>query len=103
MIKYAEKSYYLDFLISLNFDSSGVRFWPYFAIFQDPTQFWVWGTLLGSNQCRKSKFGKIHLPYCKFEILVSSSLLVAFLVLEFKLKTFSNPLGPNDPKKVKKI
>ena len=28
---------------------------------------------------------------------------MAFLVLEFKLKTFSNPLGPNDPKKVKKI
>ena len=77
--------------------------WLYLAIFQDPTQFWAWGTLLGPNQCRKSKFRKIHLPYCKFQILLSSGLLVAFLVLEFKLKTFSNLLGPNDSKKVKKI
>ena len=103
MIKYAEKSYYLDFLISLNFDSSGVRFWPYFAIFQDPTQFWAWGTLLGHNQCWKSKFGPINYHTCKFEILLSSGLLPTFLVLEFKIKSLSNLLGPNDPKKGEKI
>ena len=81
--------------------SSGLL-WPYFAVFQGITLNCTWGTLLGHNQCWKSKFGNIHLPYCKFQILQSSGLLVAFLVFEFKLKTFSNLLGPNDPKKVKK-
>ena len=33
MIKYAEKSYYLDFLIYLNFDSSEVRFEALFCHF----------------------------------------------------------------------
>ena len=35
--------------------------------------------------------------------MLSSGLLVAFLVLEFDLKSFSTLLGPNDPKKVKKL
>ena len=33
MIKYAEKSYFLDILISLNFDSSKVRFGNLFGRF----------------------------------------------------------------------
>ena len=78
-------------------------FWPYFAVFEGFTLKWSWGSLLGHNQGWESKFGNIHLPYCKFWILLSSGPLVAFLVFEFKLKTFSNLLGPNDPKKVKKI
>ena len=35
--------------------------------------------------------------------MLSSGLLVAFLVSEFKVKSFSNLVGPNDPKKVKKF
>ena len=77
--------------------------WPYFAVFHGITLKCTWGSLLGHNQGWNTKFGNIHLPYCKFRILLSSGLLVAFLVLEFKLKTFFNLLGPNDPKKVKKI
>ena len=77
-------------------------FWPYFAVFHGITLKCTWGSLLGHNQGWNIKFGNIHFPYCKFRILLSSGLLVAFLVLEFKLKTFFNLLGPNDPKKVKK-
>ena len=76
--------------------------WPYFAVFHGITLKCTWGSLLGHNQGWNTKFGNIHLPYCKFWILLSSGLLVAFLVLEFKLKMFFNLLGPNDPKKVKK-
>ena len=82
--------------------SSGLL-WPYFAVFHGITLKCTWGSLLGHNQGWNTKFGNIHLPYCKFRILLSSGLLVAFLVLEFKLKMFFNLLGPNDPKKVKKI
>ena len=82
--------------------SSGL-FWPYFAVFHGFTLKCTWGSLLGHNEGWNIKFGNIHFPYCKFRILLSSGLLVAFLVLEFKLKTFFNLLGPNDPKKVKKI
>ena len=81
--------------------SSGL-FWPYFAVFHGFTLKCTWGSLLGHNQGWNIKFGNIHFPYCKFRILLSSGLLVAFLVLEFELKTFFNLLGPNDPKKVKK-
>ena len=80
----------------------GYVFWPYFAVFQDPTQFWAWGTLLGHNECWKSKFGPINYHTCKFEILLSSGLLLAFLLLEFKIKSFFNLLGPNETRKVKK-
>ena len=75
---------------------------PYFAVFQSSTQFWAWSTSLGHNWWWKSKFGSIDVLYCNFQILLSSGLLVTFLVLEFKLKSFSNLLGPNDPKKGKK-
>ena len=77
--------------------------WPYFAVFHGITLKCTWGSLLGHNQGWKSNFRNIHLPYCNFRILLSSGLLVAFLVLEFKLKMFFNLLGPNDLKKVKKI
>ena len=43
------------------------------------------------------------MPYSNFQVLPSSSLLAAFLVLEFKVNTFSILLGPNDPKKVEKL
>ena len=82
---------------------SSSLFWPYFAVFEGFTLKCIWGIFLGHNQGWKSKFGNIHLPYCKFWILLSSGPLAAFLVFEFKLKTFSNLLGPNDHKKVKKI
>ena len=76
---------------------------PYFSAFKDPTLFWAWDTLLGHNQYWKSKFEIIGIWIWKFQIMLSSGLLVAFLVLEFDLKSFSTPLGPNDPKKVKKL
>ena len=90
--------WYLWFLTTL----SGLL-WHYFAVFHGITLKCTWGSLLGHNQGWNTKFGNIHLPYCKFRILLSSGLLVAFLVLEFKLKMFFNLWGPNDPKKVKKI
>ena len=95
-MKYAKKLYNLDFLISLNFG-------PYLAVFQTSAQFCTWGTLLGHNQCWKGTFKSIDIPAFKFPIMLSSGLLVAFLVLEFELKSFSTPLDPNDPKKVKKL
>ena len=63
----------------------------------------TWATFIGPNQCYESKFGEINLPYSNFQVLPSSGLLAAFLVLEFKVNTFSILLGPNDPKKVKKL
>ena len=78
-------------------------FGPYFAVFQSSAPFCTWGTLLGHNQCWKGTFRSIDIPACKFLIMLSSGLLVAFLVLEFELKSFSTLLGPNDPKKVKKL
>ena len=47
-------------------------------------------------------FEIIDIHFCKFQIMPSSGLLMAFLILEFELKSFSTLLGPNDPKKVKK-
>ena len=78
-------------------------FWPFLAVCEDPTKFCIWGPLLGSNQCWRTSFGSIDFPHCKFQSLLSSGLDAAFLVLEFKVKTFSILLGPNDPKKVKKL
>ena len=78
-------------------------FWPFLAVCQGFTQFCIWGTLLGSNQCWRTSFGSIDFPQCKFQSLWSSGLGAAFLVLEFKINTFSILLGPNDPKKVKKL
>ena len=69
----------------------------YLAVLNSSATFCTWGTLLGHNQY------SIDIPLCKFLILLSSGLLVAFLVLEFKRKSFSNLVSPNDPKKVKKI
>ena len=63
----------------------------------------TWATFIGPNQCYESKFGEINFPYSNFQVLPSSGLLAAFLVLEFKVNTFSILLGPNDPKKVKKL
>ena len=76
---------------------------PYFSIFKDPTLFWAWDTLLGHNQCWKSKFEIIDIHFWKFQIMLSRGLLMTFLILEFDLKSFSTLLGPNDPKKVKKL
>ena len=65
--------WYLWFLTTL----SGLL-WHYFAVFHGITLKCTWGSLLGHNQGWNSKFGNIHLPYCKFRILLSSGLLVAF-------------------------
>ena len=78
-------------------------FWPFLAVCEDPTKFCIWGPLLGSNKCWRTSFGSIGFHDCKFQSLLSSGLDAAFLVLEFKVKTFSILLGPNDPKKVKKL
>ena len=78
-------------------------FWPFLAVSQGTALKCTWGTYICHNQCWESKFGNIHLPYCNFWILLSSGLLVAFMVLWFKLKTFSNAFGPNDPKMAKKV
>ena len=94
---------FYTFLISLIFFPPSGLLWPFLAVFQTSTQFCTWGTLLGPNQCWRSSFGSIDFPDCKFQILPSSGLDEALLVLEFKVNTFSILFGPNDPKKVKKL
>ena len=77
-------------------------FWPFLAVSQGSTLNCTWGTYIGHNQCWESKFGNIHHHNSNFPILLSSGLLAAFLVSEFKLNTFSIVVGPNDPIEAKK-
>ena len=96
--------YYLyGFLISLNFHSSELHFGTSFGCIKMLHSILYQGTLLGHNQRWKGTFISIDIPLCKFPILLSSGLLVAFLVLEFKQISFFILVGPNDPEKVKKF
>ena len=93
------------FLISLKFDSSEVLFVVLFGRFSRYHSILSLGQYLRSQSMKEKQIWKKYTwRTASFKFyLISSDILVAFLVLEFKVKTFSILLGPNDPKKVKKL
>ena len=102
-MKYAKKLYNLDFLISLNFVSPKLRFLALFCCFSILRSILYLGHFIRPQSMLERHFQINWHPRLQVSNYAIKWPLVAFLVLEFDLKSFSTLLGPNDLKEMKKI